>query len=111
MGKGELILVAGTNCPPENEEAFLKWYDEEHIPILFNAKGFNEVVRYRLAIESDEYPNYLTVYKLDNQKAFDEFLTSPAAAAGGEDTKKGLEKFKFDLTWNARYVVEKVWKK
>ncbi len=110
MAVGDIVLVAGTDCPPEKEEAFIKWYDEVHIPNILSFKGTREVRRYRIVSENKDYPKYLVMYKI-KQETFEDWLKSPEAAASGVDSKNGAEKFEFQLKWGVRYQEVKEWKK
>ena len=53
MEAKHLINIAGTTCPPETDEAFNKWYDEDHIPANMKFKGLDGVTRYKLASSGD----------------------------------------------------------
>ena len=45
MGVNPLIHVVATQCQPEFEEKFNKWYNETHIPMLFKHKSMKKVTR------------------------------------------------------------------
>ncbi len=76
-----IILIRATQCQPEVEEKFNKWYDEIHIPLLLKFKGITEVTRYKLMTETEEYPKYLAIYTFESQSAFEAYETSPELAA------------------------------
>ncbi len=110
MATGDVVLLAGTDCPPENEEAFIKWYDEVHIPNIFSYAGTKEVTRYRIVNENKDCPRHLVMYRI-SQDSFQEWLKSPEAAASSVDSKKGEDRFGYKLKWGTRYQVVKEWKK
>lgn len=111
MKNAEIVMVVGTQCPPEKEAEFNKWYNEAHIPRVFAYKGIKEVTRYRTMTESKESPKYLSIIKIVNQKAYDEFLKSPEFAAAGADAQKAVEDLGMVITWNATYEAIKAWKR
>ena len=50
------------DVPPDSEEEFNKWYEEDHIPSLLSIPGFLNVKRY-VAIEGDG-PKYLAMWEI-----------------------------------------------
>ena len=65
------LLVAFMD-PPDDEEAFNAWYDEEHVPLRLGVPGFLSARRYTAA-EADG-PRYLALYDLESL----DVLRSPA---------------------------------
>jgi hypothetical protein len=57
------LLLVLTDVPPEIEEEFNRWYDEEHIPERLAVPGFVGATRYR-AVEGS--PRYLALYELSD---------------------------------------------
>ena len=110
MSAGDVVLVAGTDCPPETEEEFIKWYDEVHIPAILSFRGTTEVTRYRIVTENKEYPRHLVTYRI-NKKDFEDWLKSPESAASRSSSKEAVDKFGFLMKWGVRYQVIKEWKK
>ena len=45
MGSNAIINIVATECRPEEEERFNKWYNEVHVPMLFKYKGMKRVTR------------------------------------------------------------------
>ena len=78
MSKARILNIIQTECKPENDAKFNKWYNEVHIPMLMKFKGVKKVTRYRLIDEKANRPQYLAVYEFDNMKDFAEFPKSKA---------------------------------
>ncbi len=111
MAVKPVIHMVATQCLPEHEREFNKWYDEVHVPLLFKFKGMTNVARYKLVNGPGESPKYLAVYEFKDQKAFDDFGKSPemtAAIAEMNETWKGRA---FEIKWRLQYEVLKTWKR
>ena len=61
--RGTGLLMLWTDIDPEYEEAFNRWYDEEHLERLLAVPGFLSAARY-MAIRGG--PRYLAMYELDD---------------------------------------------
>ena len=105
-----VINVIATQCQPEDEEKFNRWYDERHIPLLLKFKGLKEATRYKIISETDEYPKYLTIYKFDSQKDYEEYQVSPEYAAAIEEMRESWGESGFELKWHVPYETMKTWK-
>jgi len=57
------LLVVVVDVPPEHDEAFNRWYDEEHIPEKRATPGFRSARRY---VSHDRPGRYLAVYEIDD---------------------------------------------
>src|SRR5262249_28857856 len=57
----EFVLTVRRNTPPEHEEDFTAWYNEDHLPALVGVPGVYCARRY-LAVEGD--PRFLAVYEM-----------------------------------------------
>jgi hypothetical protein len=57
------LLVVVVDVPPEHEDEFNRWYDEEHIPEKRAAPGFRSARRY---VSHDQPGRYLAVYEIDD---------------------------------------------
>lgn len=55
------LFVAIGDSPPEHEEEFNKWYDEEHIPLMTAVPGVLSARRFR---DPSGNPPYLALYEL-----------------------------------------------
>jgi len=54
-------FVAIGDAPPEHEDEFNRWYDEEHIPLLSRVPG---VLRARRFFDPNGKPRYVALYDL-----------------------------------------------
>ena len=91
MTTARIINIIATECRPEDDEEFNKWYNEVHIPMLMKYKGIKKVTRYKV-IENEGKPRYLAVYEFDNKTDYDGLSKSPelqAAIAEMNETWKG----------------------
>ncbi len=91
------IFVVGTQVPPEQENKFNKWYNENHIPILMKSKLLDGVARYKLSptpdIERDfpaegGHPPYLALYYFKGRQAFEAWWNGPDLAASKVEMKE-----------------------
>ena len=48
MGTGPVLMVMGTQCPPEIEEEFSNWYSNKHVPDILKFKGVKKAARYKI---------------------------------------------------------------
>ena len=67
MAKNMTVNIVGTECAPEYEDKFNKWYNEVHIPLVLKAKELKKVTRYRLMGDNKEHAKYLAVYEYESQ--------------------------------------------
>ena len=107
----EVIHVVTTDCRPEFEDKFNKWYDEVHIPMLFKLKGLREVTRYKLWVEVEEHPKYLTIYKFESEEAYAAYLASPEKAAAGKEMIETWRGGGWEVKGRRQYVPMRSWKK
>lgn len=74
--KGMLIIMA--KVVPEKEEAFNRWYNEEHLPrALERLHGAISCRRYKITEGEEEY-QYLALYEFESYQALDSALKSDA---------------------------------
>ena len=111
MANKSLINVVATECQPEVEEKFNKWYDEIHIPLLFKFKGMRRVTRYKLLKEAGGNPSYLAIYEFENQKAYEEYTKSAELAAGRAEMNETWKSGGFEIKSRVQYETMKTWGK
>jgi hypothetical protein len=74
--KGLLIIMA--KVPLEKEEAFNRWYNEEHLPrALERLPGAISGRRYRI-MEGDPEYQFIALYEFESYQALDDALKSDA---------------------------------
>jgi antibiotic biosynthesis monooxygenase (ABM) superfamily enzyme len=109
MSKNRVLNIVATECLPEYEDRFNKWYNEVHIPMLLKYKGLVKVGRYRLMGEGDEHARYLAIYEFEDNKALEGFQTSPELAAGMEEMQESWKDDVLKIKWMAAYETIKTW--
>ncbi len=94
--KGVFIVMA--KVKPEQEEAFNRWYDEDHMPKALNRfPGVISGHRYKILDGGDGY-NYMALYEFVSPEKLTETMKSDALqgliqefnAAFGEVTRKRM---------------------
>ncbi len=91
MAKARIINIVATECKPEHDTEFNKWYNEVHIPMLLKYKGIKKVTRYK-EMNNEGKPRYLAVYEYDSKADYDGLNKSSefqAAIAEMQETWKG----------------------
>lgn len=74
--KGIFMVMA--KVAPEKEEAFNRWYNEEHLPrALERLPGVLSGRRYKI-IEGEEEYRFLALYEFESYQAMDAALNSSA---------------------------------
>ena len=69
-----LFMVKAT-IPADKEAAFNRWYNEEHVPQVFQFPGLVSARRYKL-IDGDDKYRYLAVYELQDEPTYRRFIAS-----------------------------------
>jgi len=74
--KGLFIVMA--KVKPEQEDAFNRWYDEDHMPKALNRfPGVISGRRYKIMDGGDGY-NYMALYEFESQEKMTETMKSDA---------------------------------
>ena len=72
------LFIVKANVKPDQEDAFNRWYDEDHMPKALNR--FTGVIsgrRYKITDGEDGY-NYLAIYEFESQEKMTETMKSEA---------------------------------
>jgi heme-degrading monooxygenase HmoA len=69
------IFVVRATITKEQESAFNRWYNEEHVPQLLRYNGAVGARRYRKILGDDKY-QYMAVYEFASEEAFRRFQES-----------------------------------
>jgi antibiotic biosynthesis monooxygenase (ABM) superfamily enzyme len=109
MTKTRIINIVATECAPENDAKFNKWYDEVHIPMLMKFKGIKKVTRYRLIEENAPRPKFIAVYEYDNRKDFDGLTQSAEFQAAIAEMNETWKDPKIDIKWAVSGEPIKTW--
>lgn len=83
--KGRGLLMVFTDVPPEVEDEYNKWYNEEHIPERLSIPGVLSAARYE-ALQGG--PKHLAAYELDNPETYNTDIWQRLLANPTEWSKK-----------------------
>ncbi len=68
------VLVVLTSCgDPSKEDAFNKWYNDDHIPEILATGCYYAAYRYENTRPKDDQPKYLALYETDWDDPVDAF--------------------------------------
>ena len=70
-----VLFVVKATIPKEREEAFNRWYSEEHCPQLLQFKGAVSARRYRAIMGEDRF-QYIAVYEIQDEPTFRRLMDS-----------------------------------
>jgi heme-degrading monooxygenase HmoA len=110
MAKKSVINVVGIQCKPEAEDAFNKWYDQVHIPLLFKFKGLKKATRYKAPYKEEGYPTYFTVFEFEDLDAYQKYEKSPELAAARKEMDQTWKNGGWERMWRVQYEEMKVLK-
>jgi hypothetical protein len=111
METGRVINIVASECQPDQEIKFNKWYNEIHIPMLLKLTGLVGVTRYKLAGDANGQAKYLAIYKFKDQSSLESFEKSVELAAARDEMAQTWKDGGFEIKWRAPYEVIKTWKK
>jgi hypothetical protein len=64
-----VLFVVKATITKDRDEAFNRWYNEEHVPQFLQFKGAVSARRYRAIMGEDKY-QYMAVYELQDEATF-----------------------------------------
>lgn len=122
MANGPVIMVMGTECPPETEEEWSKWYSEKHVPDVLKFKGIKKATRYKIkrpgheirraaGESSDDYPKYLAIYEFESWQAVEAYNTSPEREVALEDWNRNWANKGARVRWRICYEPIQTWQR
>jgi antibiotic biosynthesis monooxygenase (ABM) superfamily enzyme len=106
-----VINMVATECQPEVEEKFNKWYNEVHIPLLFKFKGMKKVTRFKILNKTNELPTYICIYEFDNPSEFQSYSESQELADARAEMKESWKDGGWEIKWRASYEEMKTWER
>jgi antibiotic biosynthesis monooxygenase (ABM) superfamily enzyme len=107
----KIINMVVSECQPEVEEEFNKWYDEIHIPMLFKYKGMTKVTRYKVLDQSGEHPSYLAVYEFEDRPTYQAYENSPEIVEARAEMKETWKEGGWEIKQRVQYEELKTWEK
>jgi antibiotic biosynthesis monooxygenase (ABM) superfamily enzyme len=69
------LFVVKATITPEQEEAFNRWYNQEHCPQLLRFPGAVSARRYKAIMGEDRY-QYMALYEFESEATLQRFLES-----------------------------------
>jgi len=106
-GNDSILFIVATECDTKKAEEFNNWYNEIHLPMLFEFKDTKRAIRYQCyqQIGETECTKYLAIYEFGSKEAEAAFQQSPAMETAGKDWVKKLSSsgFGIKLKWSAAY--------
>lgn len=97
MAKARILNIVATECSPENDAKFNKWYNEVHIPMLMKYKGIKRVTRYKTIEARGAKPRYLAIYEFDTKEDLNDSMASPEFKAALEEMQETQKNCKFEI--------------
>ena len=70
-----VLFVVKATITKDREEAFNRWYNDEHVPQVLQFKGVVSARRYK-ALEGEEKYEYMAVYELQDESTYKRFVDS-----------------------------------
>ena len=69
------VFMVRATITKEQEAAFNKWYDEEHVPQVLRYNGAISGRRYKRIMGEDKY-DYMALYEFKSEEVFKQFQAS-----------------------------------
>jgi antibiotic biosynthesis monooxygenase (ABM) superfamily enzyme len=107
----KVINMVATECQPEVEEKFNKWYNEIHIPLLFKYQGMKKVTRYKILNQTGDFPTYLAIYEFESVPGYQGYANSKELADGRAEMNETWKEGGWDIKWRVQYEEMKTWEK
>jgi antibiotic biosynthesis monooxygenase (ABM) superfamily enzyme len=70
-----VLFVVKATISPDQEAAFNRWYNEEHVPDVLKFPGVVSARRYR-AIEGEDTYRYMAVYEVQDEATYRRLMDS-----------------------------------
>ncbi len=98
-----VLFIVKATIPKDQEEAFNRWYNEDHCPRFLRYPGAVSAHRYRAIMGEDTY-QYIAVYEVQDEPTFRALMESDHM----RDLKADYDD-KFPQSERARFAYEQVW--
>ena len=99
-----VLFVVKATITAEQEDAFNRWYNQEHCPQLLRFQGAVSARRYRAIMGEDKY-RYMAMYEFESEATFQRFLESGHL----EELKREYDAHFGELSERARSAYVQVW--
>jgi hypothetical protein len=98
-----VLFVVKATITKDREEAFNRWYNEEHVPQFLQYPGAVSARRYRALMGEDRY-QYMAVYELKDEPTFRRLMDSEHM----KSLRAEYDKHFGDASDRARFAYEQV---
>lgn len=115
METKRFILLNANEPPPELEDEYNRWYDEDYIPSkVFKHPAVLEVSRYRFlegmqTKVKGNYARYLTIYSFEDEESFRTFEYSYELIEAKKCATQKWKGTEFRVTFRAQYKPVRSW--
>ena len=109
MESKPVIMIRGTQCPPEMEEKFDTWYSEKHVPDVLKFKGVKKATRYKIIGNDKECPKFLAIYEFESRQAVEEYDISAVRDTVYEDWLRISKETGAEMIWRVQYEAVRTW--
>ena len=99
-----VLFVVKATIRKDQEDAFNRWYNEEHVPQFLRWKGAVSARRYR-AIDGEDTYQYMAVYELESAENFRALMASPHM----KELRAEYDAHFGAVSARARFAYEQVW--
>jgi hypothetical protein len=105
------LSIVATECTPQNDVQFNKWYNEVHIPLFMKYHGLQKAARFKKLDPKGPVPTYLAFYHYNNKEDMDALPATPEFKAALDDMLDTWKEKEFEIKWAASYEKIKEWQK
>ena len=99
-----MLFVVKATITKDREEAFNRWYNEEHVPQVLRFPGTVSARRYRALMGEDKYQD-MAVYELQDEATLRRFIDSEHMKQLRADYDASFG----DVSERARFAYAQVW--
>ncbi len=126
VGNKPAIMFIGSECPPELEQKWGKWYNDVHIADFLKMKGIKKAARFKIITPTEAdgivptqdertgkaaYAPFLAFYDFDSFEDIRAYYNSDARPALVGDWNKNWGATSCKVLWRAFYEHMKTWEK
>ncbi len=108
-----VLYLVGTDPQPEKEQQFNQWYDEVHMPMLFNSKFMEAATRYKLNPLASPAklvsPGYMAILEFKDVNAFNQYRSGEDVKAARLNEHETMANHPFEKSLLAVYEQLKSW--
>jgi hypothetical protein len=105
------LSIVATECRPQNDTQFNKWYNEVHLPLFMKYHGLKKAARFKKLDPDGPIPTYLAFYHYATQEDMNAISSSPEFGAAIKDMLDTWKDNEFETKWAASYEKIKEWLK